>query len=409
MAHWISCIRFFWTRYSTLPNELWIAGAGSGKTHKIITESVEAVRRGERVLVVTYTTNNQAELRARFVEHYGSLSENFVVKGLFTFYLEDLVRPYQRILFSNRISTIFFTETDPHAIPNSRYRIAGRAEQRDDGSINPLYYLTPCGTQAYSGLLAKLATRIAKMSKGAPAARLRQIYQKVYFDEVQDLVGWDYDVIKSLSKTLKEGICCVGDFRQTIYTTTFGHKSPHTSEEKLKFFAKELKFDRKTLPKNHRSIQAICDLSDTVPAGQYEKTVSGINAVPKHAESHHGIFVVMRSAVLEYLSAFQPQVLRWSSTTGASILPKNHACHTFGSSKGLGFDRVLIIPPEKHIKFIGGDLGAFKADKTEESRNKLYVAITRARYSLAFVVDDELAGNFAYPVWQSQPCAAAEA
>ena len=157
-----------------MPNELWIAGAGSGKTHKIITESVEAVRRGERVLVVTYTTNNQAELRARFVEHYGSLSENFVVKGLFTFYLEDLVRPYQRILFSNRISTIFFTETDPHAIPNSRYRIAGRAEQRDDGSINPLYYLTPCGTQAYSGLLAKLATRIAKMSKGAPAARLRR-------------------------------------------------------------------------------------------------------------------------------------------------------------------------------------------------------------------------------------------
>lgn len=81
-------------------------------------------------------------------------------------------------------------------------------------------YLTPCGTKAYSGLLAKLATRIAKMSKGAPAARLRQIYNKVYFDEVQDLVGWDYDVIKSLSKTLKEGMCCVGDFRQTIYSTT---------------------------------------------------------------------------------------------------------------------------------------------------------------------------------------------
>lgn len=391
-----------------MPNELWIAGAGSGKTHKIITESVEAICRGECVLVVTYTTNNQAELRARFVEHYGSLSDNFVVKGLFTFYLEDLVRPYQRIFFSNRISTIFFTETDPHAIPNSRYRIKGRGETRDDGSINPLHYLTPCGTKAYSGLLAKLATRIAKMSKGAPAARLRQIYNKVYFDEVQDLVGWDYDVIKSLSKTLKEGMCCVGDFRQTIYSTTFGHKSPQTSEEKLKFFAKDLKFEKKTLPKNLRSIQSICDLSDTVHAGQYERTVSGIDTIPKHAESHYGIFVVKKSTVLEYLSAFQPQVLRWSSTTGTGILPKNHACHTFGSSKGLGFDRVLIIPPQKHIKFIGGDAGAFNADKTEESRNKLYVAITRARYSLAFVVEDEFAGNFAHPVWHSQPCAPSE-
>lgn len=89
--------------------------------------------------------------------------------------------------------------------------------------------------------------------------------------------------------------------------------------------------------------------------------------------------------------------------------PQKPCLPHFRFVEGLGFDRVLIIPPEKHIKFIGGDLGAFKADKTEESRNKLYVAITRARYSLAFVVDDELAGNFAYPVWQSQPCAAAEA
>lgn len=117
----------------------------------------------------------------------------------------------------------------------------------------------------------------------------------------------------------------------------------------------------------------------------------------------------MKSTVLEYLSAFQPQVLRWSSTTGVGILPKNHPCHTFGSSKGLGFDRVLIIPPQKHIKFIEGDAGAFMADKTEESRNKLYVAITRARYSLAFVVEDKFAANFAYPVWKSQPRAPAQA
>lgn len=90
-------------------------------------------------------------------------------------------------------------------------------------------------------------------------------------------------------------------------------------------------------------------------------------------------------------------------------VPKNHACLTFGSSKGLGFDRILIIPPQKHIKFIGGDVDVFKADKTEESRNKLYVAITRARYSLAFVVEDKFAGHFAYPIWQSQPRAPAQA
>ena len=171
-----------------MPNELWIAGAGSGKTYKIITDAIEVIKRGGRVLVVTYTTNNQVELRARFVELYGASSENFVVKGLFSFYLEDMVRPYQSHVFPDRITTISFTENNPHLIPGTNYYFKGRAEKSKDGTINPLHYLTPCKTKAYSGLLAKLATLIAKLSKDAPAKRLNEIYQRVFFDEVQDLV-----------------------------------------------------------------------------------------------------------------------------------------------------------------------------------------------------------------------------
>jgi len=80
-------------------------------------------------------------------------------------------------------------------------------------------------------------------------------------------------------------------------------------------------------------------------------------------------------------------------------LPPGLSCHTFGSSKGLGFSRVLINSPEKHLKYLGGDLRVFDKDKTEESRNKLYVAITRARYSLAFVVEEEHLTNIKLPHW----------
>ncbi|EOU1315986.1 hypothetical protein ACNSVY_004214 [Klebsiella quasipneumoniae] len=59
----------------------------------------------------------------------------------------------------------------------------------------------------------------------------------------------------------------------------------------------------------------------------------------------------------------------------------------------------LIISPEKHLKFLGGDLGVFDKDKTEESRNKLYVAITRARYSLAFVVEEKHLTDIKLPHW----------
>jgi DNA helicase-2/ATP-dependent DNA helicase PcrA len=386
-------------RYLILPNELWIAGAGSGKTHKIITDAIGVINGGGRVLVVTYTTNNQAELRARFAELYGGSSEHFIVKGLFTFYLEDMVRPYQRVVFPDRISTISFTESNPHLMPDTNFHIKGRGEKRADGTINPLHYLTPCKTKAYSGLLAKLATHIAKLSKDAAAKRLNEVYQRIFFDEVQDLVGWDYDVIKSINKVMINSICCVGDFRQTIYTTTFGHKAPQTLQEKVDYLVGKLKFEKKSMPKNRRCVQEICDLSDTIHAGLHDKTISGVEKIPEDIAHHSGAFIVKQSQVTEYLTAFQPQVLRWSSTTGRKYLPSNLLCYTFGSCKGLGFDRVLVIPPDKHLKFLGGDLTVFEKDKTEESRNKFYVAVTRARYSLAFVVADKLANVLPYPVW----------
>lgn len=121
--------------------------------------------------------------------------------------------------------------------------------------------------------------------------------------------------------------------------------------------------------------------------------------MPDEISHHHGTFIVKQSQVSDYLAAFQPQVLRWSSTTGTGYLPGNLICYTFGSCKGLGFDRVLVIPSDKHLKFIGGNAKVFDKDKTEESRNKLYVAITRARYSLAFLVEDKKVKGLPYPIW----------
>lgn len=382
-----------------MSNELWIAGAGSGKTNKIITDAIEIINSGGRVLVVTYTTNNQAELRARFEKIYGASSDKFIVKGLFSFYLDDLVRPYQNFVFPDRIITISHTETNPHLIPGTTYYIEGRAELLKDGSVNPLHYLTPCKTKAYSGLLAKLATLIAKKSKNAPAKRLNGIYQKIFFDEVQDLVGWDYDVIKSLNKIMPSAICCVGDFRQTIYTTTFGQKSPLTQAAKIEHFTTKLKFTKNSMSNNRRCIQSICDLADLIHFGQYEKTTSDVTSIPPQFSHHTGIFVVKRSQLQQYLETFRPHILRWSSKVGVSYLPSNVSCSTFGSSKGLGFDRVLLIPTDKHLKFICGNVKIFDNEKTDEAQNKLYVAITRARYSLSFVVEDKIAQEVPYRLW----------
>ena len=119
-----------------------MACAGAGKTERIIRESVEHIRSGRKVLVVTYTQNNQRELIHRFIQFNGEATIQFIVKGLYTFLLDDIVRPYQKCIFPKRIKTINFNKSgDPHK-RNGR-TIPGTAEKIDN-RYNPKHYLTSC-------------------------------------------------------------------------------------------------------------------------------------------------------------------------------------------------------------------------------------------------------------------------
>lgn len=389
-----------------MPNTLCIAGAGSGKTRKIIAESISEIDRGGKVLVVTYTINNQHELRNRFLQAYGKSSDRFVVKGIFSFYLEDMVRPYQQALFKNRINEIFFNERNPHLQENSKFFIPGRAEYLDNSSFNPRHFLTLCETKAHSGYLAKLAVRIAKATQNAAADRLGEIYSHVYFDEVQDLVGWDYDVLKILNKRAKPTITCVGDFRQTVYDTAFGQKAPLTAVEKISAF-KAMRFVEQELTQNWRSIQTICNIADSVHLGSYGKTDSAVVDVPPEFAHHVGAFTVRESQVTDYIEAYNPTVLRWQVASGAKILPPHVRCYNFGSSKGLGFDRVLILPAESQMQFVLNGAVPFPSNASI-AQNKMYVAITRARYSIAFIVPDKKASAARFVIWDQSSLGRAE-
>ncbi|WP_220814324.1 UvrD-helicase domain-containing protein [Pseudomonas paralcaligenes] len=384
-----------------MSNTLCIAGAGSGKTHKIITESITEIERGGKVLVVTYTTSNQQELRSRFLSAFGRHSDRFVVKGLFSFYLEDMVRPYQQALFAQRIDGVFFNDRNPHLRPGSTYMLPGRKEQREDKSYNPNHFLTQCYTKVHTGFLAKLATRLSKATKNAAAIRLGDIYSQVYFDEVQDLVGWDYEVLKALNKAMKPPITCVGDFRQTVYETTFGHKAPQTTAEKIAEF-KSMGFKEEALTFNWRCIQPICAVADEVHKGVYEATKSAVDDIPPEFTHHLGVFIVKQSDLTDYIATYNPMVLRWNVASGTTILPTQARCYNFGGSKGLSFDRVLILPSDSQMHFVLDGATPFPAD-AETTQNKLYVAITRARYSLGFIVPDKKAEGLRFPAWTKPP------
>ncbi len=93
-------------------------------------------------------------------------------------------------------------------------------------------------------------------------------------------------------------------------------------------------------------------------------------------------------------------VLRSNVRSGAKYLPPETRCHNFGGSKGLSFDRVLIIPSENQLNFVYGLENPFGGKDSEVTQNKFYVAITRARYSFGFVVADKKADGLPYPIWQ---------
>jgi len=161
-----------------LSRKVVIASDGAGKTHRIISEAGDYANQGNTVLVVTYTENNQKELISRF-SSLNLDNDKFVVKGLFSFLLEDVVRPYQRCAFGERIETINFNSNgDPHK-RNGR-TIPGRKDLLVCGSLNPDYYLTQCRKKAHTTYLSKLASKIMKLKEKEILDRLGGIYKHIY-------------------------------------------------------------------------------------------------------------------------------------------------------------------------------------------------------------------------------------
>ena len=380
-----------------MTKKLILDSAGAGKTYRIVDESIQQINNGDKILAVTYTENNQKEILRKFKKLGGQNRDKFHVKGLFTFLLDDLIRPYQNCIFQGRIETINFNTCNPHL--RKRKWISGREEMKD-GSYNPRHYLTNSGKKAHTIFLSKLATKVIKESKGKPIARLEEIYDHVYFDEVQDLVGWDYDVLNAIAKSKELSITCVGDFRQTIYETSQAPKQPKTKQQKLDRF-KKMKFDYVPMSISRRSIQSICDLADKIHANEgYEQTLSLVNKVPEEYREHTGIFGVKESEALKYIKKYNPTLLRHSVASGKQFNQISAQKMNFGKSKGSGFDRVLVLPTGNYVEYLTGNTKIFDKGKTDEPKNKLYIAMTRSRYSLGFIIKDELINKCNLRIWE---------
>lgn len=349
-----------------MTNRATLAVAGARKTQSIV-DACASGNPATRRLVLTYTLSGQKDLerRLRAACPPGSVPE---VNGWYAFLLRHWVRPFLPLKYpARRLGGLNF---DGLPAMTAKGIVIAKGADRflDDQS------------RAYKRFLSKLAMDIADESGGTVTSRLQRMFGEIYIDEVQDLTGYDLDIVEQLLKTSSH-VRMVGDLRQSIFDTNpqdQRHKK-YRGLRMLNWFEAQEAAGRLKLEyasTTWRSVQAIASFSDTIfdPTLRFPPTTSAQNKTSEH----DGVFAVAPEHVDAYLRQYRPVCLRQLVTTP---VPDGVVASNFGISKGLTHDRVLIFPTAAIHAFL--TKGKPLSDK---SACGLYVAVTRAVHSVAFVM-----------------------
>lgn len=356
-----------------MSQKLIIAAAGSGKTTHIIDEALKIT--DSKVLITTYTEANEQEIRKKIFEKNGCIPNNMVIQTWFSFLIQHGVKPYQSVIYDGQVKGLLLVNQ------KSGLRYVNRNGQPVYfGENDPTnYYFSPAKL-IYSDKLSKFVVRANEITSGLVIKRIGKIYPYIFIDEVQDMAGYDLEIIKLLFAQ-NVSLQLVGDPRQVTYHTHDETKYKQYADGNIKGFIQnecsdyEVEIDEDTLNKTYRNNQAICDFANSIyrnykPCECENRVVTG----------HDGVFVISEDDIDSYLSTYRPVQLRESRRKEVN---SNFPVLNFGESKGLTFERVLIYPTAAITKWILNHNEELKS----QSRSKFYVAVTRAKYSVAIVLD----------------------
>lgn len=357
-------------------NRVTLAVAGSRKTQSIVDACATGAPEVRR-LALTFTQTGQAELEAR-LRHACAPGSAPPVMGWFAFLLRHCVRPYLPMHFpGQRLRGLNFDGTPARGIYASGVERFFDSEGR-----------------AYRLHLSRLAYDVFLASSGAVIDRLSHIYDEIYIDEVQDLTGCDLHIVEHLMDAPSIDVYMVGDVRQSVFDTNPQDQNlkQYRGVKMLDWFALHQTSGLLEVQHNSetwRANQAIATFSDGIFPASF--TFTPTTSMQTETTAHDGVFAITEADVPAYIDQFDPQPLRDSIRTARDIdLPFLN----FGKVKGLTFDRVLIYPTSTITKFLTS--GTELAPRTACG---LHVAVTRAKYSVAFVVPDS--SQTALACWRS--------
>ena len=369
-------------------NKLIVSAAGSGKTTYLVKEALKIET--ERVLITTYTLTNEAEIKKKFVQLNKCIPQNVTVQTWFSFLIQHGVKPYQgtfnALLFNNELNGMILCNGNEGKYPK---RINGRTiylPKAEESHFKEHYFTE--NFRIYSDRLPKFVVKANLSTNGEIINRISRIFPNIFIDEVQDLAGYDLEILKLLFKSLSK-IILVGDPRQVTYLTHHENQYKKYRDGKIKDFIEneckrpiQYKVDDTSLNKTHRNNNCICDFSSKLfdPGEFLPIEPCSCDQCRNYQEDFEGIFFIKPSDVEDYLSTFNPVQLRWDIRKEVN---SRYEVYNFGDSKGRTFKRVLIYPTDDMIAWIFDN----SSNLAPATRAKFYVAITRARYSVGIVFD----------------------
>lgn len=389
---------------------IYIAAAGAGKTTFILRQAIKLYQRGlpegKKILIVTYTDNNQNHIRQKFLNEYGFIPKDIVILGWFTFLLVYWIRPFKGTVIEqlyDRHIGMSFVEGISGIKKSSSGRITTTYHKNEekflDSSLNHLY----------SDKIAEFAYKCWEQNKVDLLDRMSNIADAIFIDESQDLTAWDFEIMKTLIRSEKIDCILCGDPRQRTYKTSASSKYSKYSGNIALFAENEInqkkkKFitiDTTTLSRSHRCDVSICDFASSIlpnfPVTEMclceECTNSReVYALPK------GVFFVKEKDVQRFVDLYNPLSLIWNKKV--EVKSQTEFILNWGESKGLQADATLIYMTKVLIDRYRASK-KLKREIPQETLHKFYVAVTRAKYAVGLVVPNNFdEAIISLPFWR---------
>lgn len=337
--------------------------AGSGKTHYITHDFKE----NERVYLISFTNRNVDNIRDAVRERFeGKIPSNVMVSTFDSFVYSHLIKPVECLIVPT-MKALKGTETQKTPVNDSR-----KPSYIKDNK--PKHYIS--NNRLFVNRMSKLVIKQESETKRIMLKRIEMCCDAIYFDEFQDYNGRDYELLRWIVHEFQGKVVCVGD----IYQSLVRPKRIDVGGNLDKPFESIKSYDdlgelglKKNIELITEELQVSRRISENVACFIREHI-----GIPIWGQEHEGKVIEVES--FEQLDGIMKdeQIVKlvWDRKSVCENM-KNHVNWSY--SKGDTYQDACVV-----LTKAADNIEAWNELKIS-TRNKLYVALTRARRNVYLV------------------------